>query len=145
MLYFSKLKIIIIYSVIAILSLFSLANIFDNDDNFLLSKKVNLGLDLQGGSYLLLEVDIQPIIKRNLQNKVISLRKVLKEKEIKYTNLKIKKGIISFKIPSNELEKFENFFLNKENLLNSYYESYNSYQRLCSVFLCATVLIKSRY
>ena len=37
-----------------------------------LSKKVNLGLDLQGGSYLLLEVDSQPVINRELQSKLIS-------------------------------------------------------------------------
>ena len=57
MLYFSKLKLVTIYFIIVFLSLFSFANFFDNEDNILLSKKVNLGLDLQGGSYLLLEVD----------------------------------------------------------------------------------------
>ena len=67
MLYFSKLKIVIIYSIIVILSLFSFTNFFDNEENFLLSKNINLGLDLQGGSYLLLEVDSQPVIKQKLQ------------------------------------------------------------------------------
>ena len=88
MLYFSKLKIIIIYFVIVFLSLFSFANFVENEDNILLSKKVNLGLDLQGGSYLLLEVDSQPVINQKLQNKLINLRKVLKTKKIKYQNLK---------------------------------------------------------
>ena len=55
-----------------------------------MSKRVNLGLDLQGGSYLLLEVDSQPVVKQKLQNKLISLRKLLKDKKIKYQNLKIK-------------------------------------------------------
>ena len=36
-----------------------------------MSKKVNLGLDLQGGSYLLLEVDSKPVIDQNLQQKVL--------------------------------------------------------------------------
>ena len=53
--------------------------------NYLLSKKVNLGLDLQGGSYLLLEVDSTPIIKQNLQNKLINLRQSLKDQKIKYS------------------------------------------------------------
>ena len=61
MLYFSKVKLVVIYFVIVFLSLFSLANFVENNDNSLLSKKVNLGLDLQGGSYLLLEVDSLPI------------------------------------------------------------------------------------
>ena len=50
----------------------------------MLSKNVNLGLDLQGGSYLLLEVDYIPIVKQKLQSKLISLRKILKEEDIKY-------------------------------------------------------------
>ena len=77
MLYFSKLKIVTIYCIIVFLSLFSFANFVENDNNFLLSKKVNLGLDLQGGSYLLLEVDSQPVVKRELQSKLIFLRKTL--------------------------------------------------------------------
>jgi len=82
-LYFSKLKLVFIYSLIIILSFFSFSNFIKNDDTFLFSKKVNLGLDLQGGSYLLLEVDAGPAIKEKLQNKVISLRKVFKNKKIK--------------------------------------------------------------
>ena len=39
---------------------FSFTNFIDNQDNLFFSKKVNLGLDLQGGSYLLLEIDIKP-------------------------------------------------------------------------------------
>ena len=77
MLYFSKLKLVTIYFIIVFLSLFSFANFVDNEDNFLLSKKVNLGLDLQGGSYLLLEVDSQPVVKQKLQNKLISFKKNL--------------------------------------------------------------------
>ena len=68
MLYFSRLKLITIYLIIIILSFFTLVNFVNNDENYLLSKNVNLGLDLQGGSYLLLEVDSTPIIKQNLQN-----------------------------------------------------------------------------
>ena len=79
MLYFSKIKLSIIYLIIIILSFFAIINFFNNNDNFLLSKKVNLGLDLQGGSYLLLEVDSKPIVNRNLQQKLIRLRKDLKE------------------------------------------------------------------
>ena len=89
MLYFSKLKIVIIYLIIIFLSSFFLINFIENEDSFLLSKKVNLGLDLQGGSYLLLEVDSQPMVKQKLQDKLISLRKILKDEKIKYNNLKL--------------------------------------------------------
>ena len=79
MLYFSKLKLVSIYFIIIFLSLLSLANFFESEDNILLSKKVNLGLDLQGGSYLLLEVDPGPSIKQKLQNKLIYLRQVVNQ------------------------------------------------------------------
>ena len=69
MLYFSKIKIFIIYSIITILSFFTFINFIETNDNSILSKNVNLGLDLQGGSYLLLEVDSTPIINQNLQQK----------------------------------------------------------------------------
>ena len=134
MLYFSKLKLITIYFVIVFLSLFSFANFVENEDNILLSKKVNLGLDLQGGSYLLLEIDSQPVIDQKLQNKLISLRKVLKTKKIKYQNLKLQNETINFQLSKNDIEKFEDFFLNKkDNSFNAYYNKYRSYEMKHSV------------
>ena len=128
MLYFSKLKLVIIYFIIAFLSLFSFANFVQNEDNFLLSKNVNLGLDLQGGSYLLLEVDSQPIVKQKLQNKLISLRTALKDEKIKYKSLKLKNGTINFQISENDIKRFDDFFLNKSNSINVYYNKYRSYE-----------------
>jgi len=127
-LYFSKLKLITIYFIIVFLSLFSFANFLETNNDHFLSKKINLGLDLQGGSYLLLEVDTSPIVKQNLQNKLISLRKILKDKKIKYQNLKIKNEIITFRIPETKIKEFEDFFLNKDNLINTYYNQYKSYE-----------------
>ena len=128
MLYFSKFKIIIIYSVIIILSFFSSLNIFNNNDNYLLSKKVNLGLDLRGGSYLLLEVDTEPVEIQKLQNKLIEIRKVLKNINIKYNNLRILNEKIIFNASSKELENFISFFLNKDNVINIYYDKYRSHE-----------------
>ena len=128
MLYFSKLKLVIIYLIIFFLSLFSLVNFVENEDNFLLSKKVNLGLDLQGGSYLLLEADSQPVVKQKLQNKLISLRKALKEKQLKYINLKLENETISFQLSEKDIKRFEDFFLDKENSINAYYNQYRSYE-----------------
>ena len=128
MLYFSKLKLVTIYFIIIFLSLFSLLNFVDVKDNFILSKKVRLGLDLQGGSYLLLEVNSQPIISQNLQQKLLNLRKYLKKSKIKYKNLKLIKQSINFQILENDIEEFEKFFLNKDNLINNYYNQYRSYE-----------------
>ena len=128
MLYFSKLKIVTIYLIIFFLTLFSLSNFIDSENNILLNKKFNLGLDLQGGSYLLLEVDIYPIIKEKLQNKLINIRKSLKEQKIKYQHLSISDKEIKFEVSENDIEKFSEFFLNKNNLINTYYDKYKSYE-----------------
>ena len=128
MLYFSKLKLVSIYFVIVFLSLLSLANFFENEDNILLSKKVNLGLDLQGGSYLLLEVDSQPVIKQRLQDKVLLIRKALKKQKIKYKNLQLQNETISFQLLKGDIKRFEDFFLNKNNSINIYYTTYRSYE-----------------
>ena len=128
MLYFSKLKVTTIYSIIVFLSFFSILNFLQVDKNLFFSKKVNLGLDLQGGSYLLLEVDSSPIIKRNLQNKLILIRKTLIENNIGYENLTIKGETIKFQIQQDKVEKFENLFLDKKNTINNYFDKYSSYE-----------------
>ena len=129
MLYFSKLKIIIIYLIIILLTGFALLNFSNNKNNLLLSKNINLGLDLQGGSYLLLEVDSEPVIKQFLQSKLLSLRKILKEKKIKYEDLTISSNIIKFKISDNKkIETFESFLKDKKNSFNPYFENYKSHE-----------------
>ena len=133
MLYFSKGKLIIIYLIISFLFLSFSTNFINNKDQLFLSKKINLGLDLQGGSYLLLEVDSQPLIKQNLQIKLINLRKLLKEQKIKYQNLKLDGQSIKFKISEENLKIFEELFLNKENLINIFYNKYNSYEMNYSI------------
>ena len=79
MLYFSKLKIFSVIIFTLLLSYFTASNFFKYDDNFF-SRNINLGLDLQGGSYLLLEIDNKPVVTQQLQNKLIQLKKYFKEK-----------------------------------------------------------------
>ena len=112
MLNFSKISIFFIYLTFFLISIFTILN-FQNDDNKFIDKKVNLGLDLQGGSYLLLEIDSEPLIKERIQAKVIPLKKFLKENNLNYKNFIIKNASIIFEI--NNLEKFKNLFLKKQN------------------------------
>ena len=51
--------------------------------------QINLGLDLQGGSYLLLEADIDAVIKEQLESLVDGIRIELRRVKIGYTNLGI--------------------------------------------------------
>ena len=82
MLYFSKLRIFFIFLISLLFILFASSNIF-KFSNELLNKKINLGLDLQGGSYLLLEIDNTPVIEQKLQNLSITIRNYFKEKKNK--------------------------------------------------------------
>ena len=93
MLYFSKIKIITVILISIIFIYLSLSNLFKFDDNFL-KNKINLGLDLQGGSYLLLEINNQPIISQTLQNKLIDLKKFFNDKSIVAKNFTIKNNKI---------------------------------------------------
>ena len=50
-------------------------------------KQVNLGLDLQGGSHLLLEVDTNTVLKEKSEYLVDDIRAALRKQKIKYSNL----------------------------------------------------------
>ena len=65
MLYFTKIRIILI-SIFTIIFVYLTLSNFIKIENDWLDKKINLGLDLQGGSYLLLEIDNQPVITQRL-------------------------------------------------------------------------------
>ena len=127
MLYFSKIKIIAVFLISLTLTYLSLSNIFKFDDNFL-KNKINLGLDLQGGSYLLLEIDNQPIISQNLQNKLLDLKKLFKNESIKVTNFSIQNNKIYFVTEKASIEKINEFLLNKESELNPYFEKFKTHQ-----------------
>ena len=129
MLYFSKIKIISIIIVTTIFVYFTASNFFKFDNNFL-EKKINLGLDLQGGSYLLLEIDNKPVITQRLQNKLTSLRKYFKKENINFKNLKIiNNEKISFELNQEFVENFYLMLEDKNNVyLNPYYQRFNSHE-----------------
>ena len=126
MLNFSKINIFLIYIVLIFVSFFSILNFQNKQDPFI-DKKVNLGLDLQGGSYLLLEINSDPLIKEKIQSKVIPIKKLLKENNFNYSNFKINEKNLSFSL--NNIEKFKLlFFSKKDNFINPYIDKYNSFE-----------------
>ena len=128
MLNFSKIKITFIYLTFFLISIFCILNFFQSEEYFF-KKKINLGLDLQGGSYLLLEVDSSPLQKRHLQAKVIPLKKKLIEKKINYRKFKINEKEINFEISKGDKKKFEEFFTNtKDNDINVFLNQYRSFE-----------------
>ncbi len=126
MLYFSKLRIFTVIFFTLIFSYFALSNFIKLDDEFF-KQKINLGLDLKGGSYLLLEIDNTPVIEEKLQNKVFELKKYFKEKSIVVTNFFIEDQNIKFDSP-NDFEKVNNILNDKESSINPYYERFKSHE-----------------
>ena len=56
--------------------------------SFLPREKINLGLDLQGGMHLVLEVEAQKAVESNLERVVEDLKHDLRKKKIRYLELK---------------------------------------------------------
>ena len=126
MLNFSKINVLIIYLLFIFIAIFSFLNL-QNENNQLIKKKINLGLDLQGGSYLLLEINSDSLIQEKIQSKVIPIKKLLKDNGINYNNFKINKENLSLSL--DNIEKFDLLFNSrKDNLVNPYIDNYRSYE-----------------
>ena len=125
MLNFTKINILIIYLIFFVLALFSFLN-FQNDNQFI-DKKINLGLDLQGGSYLLLEINSDTLVQEKIQDKVIPIKRLLKDNNIKYSNFKINNQTLSINIA--DFNKFDLlFYSRKDNSVNPYIDNYRSFE-----------------
>ena len=108
MLYFSRLKVFSIISVIFIGIYFFLPNLtFFNNSKFFSEKRVNLGLDLQGGSYLLLEIDSNPLIEQRLQAKSLEVRRDLRKNNIQYKNFSFSKDSLVFIFDEKQKETLD--------------------------------------
>ena len=109
MLNFSKTKILLIYLTFFLISIFSISNFVQPDKAFF-KKRINIGLDLQGGSYLLLEFDSSSVENRRLQSRVIPLKKKLKENSIQFNDFIVDDKNIKFNTNKKHVEKFKKFF-----------------------------------
>ena len=127
MLYFSKLRIILV-SLVTLFFIYIASSNFQDPENSLISKRINLGLDLQGGSYLLLEIDNEPVEIQKLQNTTTAIRNFLKNKKINFNDLRIQNKTIIFTVSANDVALVETFFLDKVSEINPYYNQYKSHQ-----------------
>ena len=127
MLYFSKLRITLV-ALVSLFFIFIASSNFHDSKNGLISKKINLGLDLQGGSYLLLEIDNGPVEIQKLQNTITVIRNFLKKKKINFKDLRIENKKIIFNVSNDNIQLVENFFLDEESDINPYYFQYKSHQ-----------------
>ena len=127
MLNFTKIKVFLIYLILLIAIFFSSLNF---EKNNIIDKKVNLGLDLQGGSYILLEIDTTPLINQKLQSKVIPIKKLLNKNKIIFKDFLISKKNISFSVNKDQHQKLKNIFFlrTKENTVNNFISEYNTFE-----------------
>ena len=124
MLNFSKINVLIIYIIFLFIGFFSILNF---QENKIIDKKVNLGLDLQGGSYLLLEINSDNLVEEKIQSKVIPIKKLLKDNGLSYQNFKINNQNLNLIV--DDVEKFELlFFSKKDNVVNPYLDNYRSFE-----------------
>tara|TARA_B100001758_G_scaffold83974_1_gene71384 strand:- start:54 stop:1607 length:1554 start_codon:yes stop_codon:yes gene_type:complete len=126
-LYFSKLRIISVLIFTLVISYFAVSNFLKFDDDYF-SKNIKLGLDLQGGSYLLLEIDNEPVITQKLQSKLIELKRYFKEKKLTLRNFSIEKSSIIFESSNENVNKIKKILDDDESEINPYFQQYKSHQ-----------------
>ena len=127
MLYFSKLRIISVLIFTLVISYFAVSNFLKFDDDYF-SKNIKLGLDLQGGSYLLLEIDNEPVITQKLQSKLLELKRYFKEKKLTLRNFSIEQNSIIFESSNENLNKIKKILDDDESEINPYFQQYKSHQ-----------------
>jgi SecD/SecF fusion protein len=102
MLDFSRGKTIFILLIVLIGATFAAPNLLNRDDKGDLPswwQPVNLGLDLQGGSYLLMEVDTDTVAKEQFTDLQESVRQTLRDKRIGYRNLAVRGESVTLTLP----------------------------------------------
>jgi len=132
-LYFSKIRILSVLIFTLVVSYFSVSNFLKFDDD-LIGRNINLGLDLQGGSYLLLEIDNKPVVIQKLQLKLVQIKDFLKEKKIKFKNISIKdNNKIYFEITTNDIENVSKLFTDESSEINPYFDQFKSHQFITEI------------
>jgi len=126
-LYFSKIRIISVFLFTFILSYFALSNFTKFDDNYF-SKNINLGLDLQGGSYLLLEIDNKPVVTLKLQSKIVEFKKFFKDQNLILKNFLLDENSINFESNFNDVNKIKNILDDDNSEINTYFQQFKTHE-----------------
>ena len=110
-------KSILVIVVILTGIIFSIPSIIYNEenDNWFLKNKINLGLDLQGGSYLLLEVQSDVLFKEELNNISDSIRIISRKFKSNISDIVFKDDQIMIRYVNNQF--LEKYYINQMILL----------------------------
>ena len=92
MLQFESWKKLLVLFVIALGVVYALPNVLpsgeDRDSGLLPGQQINLGLDLQGGSHLLMLVDMEVVETERLNSLGETIRQEFRNGKIRFSNLK---------------------------------------------------------
>ena len=108
MLYFTRWKALAIILTALVVCLFAVPNFFSQERvktwPVWAQRHIVLGLDLQGGSYLLLEVDSNYVKKEKLDQVRDEVRRVLRDAKIGYTGLSVRADAVEVRVKENDLQ-----------------------------------------
>ena len=106
MLYFTRWKALAIILTALIVCLFAVPNFFPQERvktwPVWAQRHIVLGLDLQGGSYLLLEVDSNYVKKEKLDQVRDEVRRVLRDAKIGYTGLAVRGDAVEVRVKEGD-------------------------------------------
>jgi preprotein translocase subunit SecD len=103
MIHIARWKLIVSFLVVMAGILFVSPNLLTREQaaslpGWLSHSRINLGLDLQGGSHLLLGVDLQSVMRERLENMVQGVREALRKERIGYTRLGVSGQTVGFQL-----------------------------------------------
>src|SRR5262245_53529646 len=92
MIFITRWQKIVVLSILFVGLMFSVPNFLGDRiraalPRYIPSSTINLGLDLQGGSYLLLEVDMPGVVKEKLETLRTDIRNLLRRDRVNFTGL----------------------------------------------------------
>ena len=102
MLHFSRMKTVLILGACLLGMLLAVPNFLKPGTlpAWVPQPRVNLGLDLQGGSYLLLEVDMKTVLKERLIDLRSQVRQVLMQARMPHSGLVVRDQGVSVQFPT---------------------------------------------
>ena len=119
-------KATLVILVISLAIIFSLPSLLykENSNNWFFDNKINLGLDLQGGSYLLLEVQTEVLMQEELNNISDSIQLIARGLQTNIINIISEEDEIQLRFSNNDKleeirEKFKNNYRNVNVTINN--------------------------
>ena len=119
-------KATLVILVISLAIIFTLPTLLykENSNNWFFDNKINLGLDLQGGSYLLLEVQTEVLMQEELNNISDSIQFIARGLQTNIINIISEEDEIQLRFSNNDKleeirEKFKNNYRNVNVTINN--------------------------